>query len=121
MKTGATIPGGGKLVIGQQYSGSKFVANRGFLGQITGVNIWDTSLTGEELEDLARSPDNGRGNILRWFQVLKNVHGAAEIATPSEARNTSKNFKLYSSFQKIRISFFSLHKFDSKSEIESSL
>ena len=93
-QTGSTIPGGGRLVIGQKYVGSQFASGEGFLGQLSNVNIWDRALTGEELEELAHSPDAGRGNILRWFQILGNVRGALEIVTPSKARNTSKHFRL---------------------------
>ena len=92
IKTGATIPAGGRMVIGQEHKGSQFVNGKGFLGQISSVNLWNRALLGEELDDLAQSPSAGRGNILRWFQVLRNIHGALEIIAPSKAENTSKNF-----------------------------
>ena len=92
-KVGATIPAGGRLVIGQLNEGYEFVAGEELLGRISRVNLWDRALSGEELEDLSQSPDASRGNILRWFQVLRNVHGPLEIVPPSKAENTSKNIQ----------------------------
>ena len=73
VKIGQVIPGGGSLVIGQHYTTSGFQADGGLLGQISGVNIWDTAFSGEEVEDLSQSRGNNEGNILRWFNVLKNM------------------------------------------------
>ena len=97
VKTGATIPAGGRLVIGQEHEGSKIVDGKGLLGQISGVNLWDRALLGEELDSLAKTPNAGRGNILRWFQVLRNIHGALEIVAPSKSKNTNAglNFELH--------------------------
>ncbi|CAB3991322.1 sushi, von Willebrand factor type A, EGF and pentraxin domain-containing 1 [Paramuricea clavata] len=97
IKTGVIIPAGGRLVIGQEYTGTGFVADRGFHGQLSGVNFWDRALAGEELEALAKTSDSGmQGNILRWFQVLKNIYGPVEKVTPSKVINTNKelNFEL---------------------------
>ena len=91
VKISQVIPGGGSLVIGQHYATSGFQADGGLLGQISGVNIWDTAFSGEEVELLAQSRRDEKGNILRWFNVLKNIVGNFQVVKPSIAQNTSKS------------------------------
>jgi hypothetical protein len=91
VKTGQIIPGGGMLVIGQYYTTSGFETGAGFLGKISGVNIWDKALTGEEIETMAQSKGNEEGNILRWFNAVKNIVGNIQVVMPSNAQNTSKH------------------------------
>ncbi len=90
VKTGQVIPGGGTLVIGQNYITSGFETGAGFLGKISGVNIWDKALTGEEVEAMAQSRGNEEGNILRWFNVVNNIVGNIQVVMPSNSQNTSK-------------------------------
>ena len=92
VKVGKVIPGGGTLVIGQRHVTSGFEMGMGFLGQISGLNIWDRELTGEELEEMAQSRGNEEGSVLRWFKVLKNIFGNVQVVKPSNAENTSKHF-----------------------------
>ncbi|XP_028395050.1 sushi, von Willebrand factor type A, EGF and pentraxin domain-containing protein 1-like [Dendronephthya gigantea] len=89
---GAVIPGGGTLVIGQRHSTSGFKEGEGFLGQISGLNIWNKALTGEEIETMSESRGDEQGNILRWFNVLNSIVGNIQLVKPSNARNTSKHF-----------------------------
>lgn len=92
VKVGVVIPGGGTLVIGQRHSTSGFKEGEGFLGQISGLNIWNKALTGEEIETMSKSRGDERGNILRWFNVFNRIFGNVQLVTPSNAQNTSKRF-----------------------------
>ena len=90
VKVGKVIPGGGTLVIGQHHAKTGFEVGKGFLGQLSGVNIWDQAFTGEEVEVMAQCRGNEEGNVLRWFSVLKNIVGNIQVVKPSNAHNTSK-------------------------------
>lgn len=90
VRAGKVISGGGTLVIGQHHITSGFEAGAGFLGKISGVNIWDKALTGEEVEAMAQSRGNEKGNLLRWFNVVNNIFGNIQVVKPSNAHNTSK-------------------------------
>ena len=90
VKVGHVIPTGGTLVIGQRHATTDFEVGKGFLGQLSGVNIWDQALTGEEVEAMAQYRGNEEGNVLRWFSVLKNIVGNIQVVKPSNAQNTSK-------------------------------
>ena len=90
VKVGKVIPAGGTLVIGQRHATTDFQVGKGFLGQLSGVNIWDQALTGEEVEAMAQYRGNEEGNVLRWFSVLKNIVGNIQVVKPSNAQNTSK-------------------------------
>ena len=92
VKVGKVIPAGGTLVIGQRHATTGFQVGKGFLGQLSGVNIWDRALTGEEVEAMAQRKGNEEGNVLRWFSVLKNIVGNIQAVKPSNAQNTSKRF-----------------------------
>nr|XP_006813637.1 PREDICTED: uncharacterized protein LOC102800578 [Saccoglossus kowalevskii] len=62
-----SIPGGGRLVIGQmQLSfGGTFSANP-FQGYISSFNIWDSVLTMEDIEQVAICGVNGDGDVFSW-------------------------------------------------------
>ncbi|CAB4045971.1 Hypothetical predicted protein, partial [Paramuricea clavata] len=82
------IPIGGKFVIGQQYIASGFEPKSGFLGQLSGMNFWNTSFPGEMLESMAQLAVHLEGNILRWSNVLGNIFGDVQVVKPSNAVNT---------------------------------
>jgi CUB/sushi domain-containing protein len=86
------IPSGGKFVIGQQYIASGFEPKLGFLGQLSGMNFWNTSFPGEMLESMAQLAVHLEGNILRWSNVLGNIFGDVQVVQPSNVVNTSKYF-----------------------------
>ena len=90
VKTGQVISGGGMLAIGQKYVASGFETGAEFLGKISGVNIWDKALTGEEIEAMAQSRGDEEGNILKWFNAVHNIVGNIQVALPSNVKNTSK-------------------------------
>ena len=102
VKVGKVIPGGGTFVIGQRHVTTGFKIGDGFLGQISGLNIWDRALTGEEVEAMAQYKGNEQGNVLRWFNVLKNIVGNVTVVKPSNAQTLSKRsvfFYLLAMFQ----------------------
>ncbi|XP_010898276.2 pentraxin-related protein PTX3 [Esox lucius] len=97
---GHVLPSGGTLQLGQEKignvvvhgshaSGSQvsgfeggFDANLAFAGKMTGVNMWDRVLTGEEISQLALQDGDGceqRGNVVGWGLTEIVPHGGAQF------------------------------------------
>ena len=108
VEAGKVIPGGGTLVIGQRHVTTGFEIGEGFLGQISGLNIWDRALPGEEVEAMAQYRGNEEGNVFRWFNVLKNIARNITVVKPSNAQSSSKGSVFLISLQCFLI-FFVLH------------
>lgn len=86
LKIGKTIPKTGSLVIGQDqdsYAGG-FTASDAFGGFIHNLNIWDTMLSEEEINELSKSCSAGEGNVYKWSDFLNEAYNIkAYVAMPS--------------------------------------
>lgn len=99
IKIGVIIPGGGTLVIGQKQTLSGFQKDTEFFGEISRFNLWDTYLSGYEIEAMAEVPGNERGNVIMWFNILDYLVGNIGVITPSNAHNTDQKLDFELSFK----------------------
>ena len=79
------IRGGGALVLGQEQDseGGSFNANQSFMGEMTGVNIWDHAIKDQEIMRMSKSCLTGEGNVFQWRDFKAHVKGSVKIIDPS--------------------------------------
>jgi len=82
---GHVIRGGGALVLGQEQDsfGGSFSANQCFLGEMTGVNIWDHVIGEQEIKCMSKSCLAGVGNVFQWRDFKPHLKGSVEQIKPS--------------------------------------
>ncbi|XP_078367062.1 neuronal pentraxin-2-like isoform X1 [Oculina patagonica] len=85
LKTGHVIRGGGALVLGQEQDsvGGTFDAGQSFIGEMTGVNIWDRAINDTEIMRMSQSCLTGVGNVFQWSDLKAHLKGAVKIIPPS--------------------------------------
>jgi len=68
--------GGGVLVIGQEQDsrGGHFSSSESYVGHIHGINVWNYTLTSEQIQRLASSCGY-LGNVMAWPDVLAGING----------------------------------------------
>ena len=83
--TGYEISGGGVLVLGQDQDslGGGFDAIDSFIGEMTGVNIWDHVIKDQEIMRMSKSCLTGVGNVFQWRDFKAHVNGSVKIIKPS--------------------------------------
>jgi len=79
------IRGGGKLVLGQEQDsfGGSFDANQCFIGEMTGVNIWDHVIKEQEIKRMSKSCLTGVGNVIQWSDFKPHLKGSVKVIEPS--------------------------------------
>ena len=78
------IRANGSLVLGQeQDSGGTFDVNQCFIGEMTGVNIWDHVLKDQEIARMSKSCLTGVGNVFQWRKFKAHIVGSVRIIKPS--------------------------------------
>ena len=78
------IRANGSLVLGQeQDSGGRFDINQCFIGEMTGVNIWDHVLKDQEIARMSKSCLTGVGNVFQWRKFKAHIVGSVRIIKPS--------------------------------------
>ena len=82
---GLMIRGGGVLVLGhdQDSIGGRFQASQSFIGEMTGVNIWDHVITDQEITRMSKSCLTGVGNVYQWRDFKAHLKGSVQIIKPS--------------------------------------
>ena len=82
---GQEIRGGGGLVLGQDQDsvGGGFELANSFIGEMTGVNIWDHVITDQEITRMSRSCLTGVGNVYQWRDFKAHLKGSVQIIKPS--------------------------------------
>ncbi|XP_078366166.1 uncharacterized protein LOC144650378 isoform X2 [Oculina patagonica] len=77
---GHVIRDGGALVLGQEQDAVEggFEQHESFVGQMTGVNIWNKVLTDKDIKYLYQSCRRGEGNVFKW-RDFNHVVGSVEI------------------------------------------
>ena len=84
-QTGHVIENNGIFILGQDQDsyGGGFQQDQSFLGQMYGVNMWDTVLPAEEILRLSKNCTHGVGNYLRWRDFMDaDVYGDVSKASP---------------------------------------
>ena len=79
------ILGGGALVLGQEQDsvGGRFDANQSFIGEMTGVNIWDHVIKEQEITRMSNSCFAGVGNVFQWRDFKRLLKGSVKIIKTS--------------------------------------
>ncbi|XP_011674027.2 sushi, von Willebrand factor type A, EGF and pentraxin domain-containing protein 1 [Strongylocentrotus purpuratus] len=88
LSTGTFVKGRGMFVVGQEqdtYNGS-YVVKESFIGSLSQVNIWDYSMTRDEIQSL-QSCCSSSGNALSWAQLSTGLRGALRRSEGSEICN----------------------------------
>lgn len=82
---GHVIPQGGVLVLGQgDIAAGEYSGHQSFIGEMTGVQLWNFVLPATEISRLLLSCQMGRGNILAWSDILNGTfNGAVELVSTS--------------------------------------
>lgn len=79
------IRSGGALVLGQEQDsqGGSFEAIQSFIGEMTGVNIWDHVIKDKEIMRMSQSCLTGVGNVFQWSDFKAHLKGSVKIIKPS--------------------------------------
>ena len=82
---GQVIREGGVLVLGQDQDsvGGGFDAEDSFIGEMTGVNIWDHVITDQEITGMSKPCLTGVGNVFQWRDLKAHLKGSVKIIKPS--------------------------------------
>ena len=74
------IRGGGVLILGQEQDslGGSFDANQCFIGELTGVNIWNHVINEQEINHMSKSCLRGVGNVFQWSDFKFHVFHVAQ-------------------------------------------
>ena len=82
---GYVIRGKGTLVLGQEQDtvGGGFLASQSFVGEMTGVNIWDRVFGGNEVVSLSKSCVAGEGNVYKWCDFEPHTRGEVQFMSSS--------------------------------------
>ena len=82
---GHVIRGKGSLVLGQEQDSvaGGFQASQSFVGEMTGVNIWDRVLGGNEIASLSKSCLAGEGSVYKWCDFMLHTIGEVHLANSS--------------------------------------
>ncbi|XP_068724882.1 neuronal pentraxin-2-like [Montipora capricornis] len=81
LEKGHVIRTGGALVLGQEQDsfGGSFNAKQCFIGEMTGVNIWDQVKDEEEIQRMSKSCSIGLGNVFRWAHFKSHLRGSLKV------------------------------------------
>ena len=79
------IRANGALVLGQDQDskGGKFDAHQSFIGEMTGVNIWDHVIKDQEIARMSKSCLTEVGNVFQWREFKAHIKGSVKIIKPS--------------------------------------
>ncbi|CAH3014537.1 unnamed protein product, partial [Porites evermanni] len=85
ISTGHVIRGGGVLILGQEQDslGGSFDANQCFIGELTGVNIWNHVINEQQINHMTKSCLRGVGNVFQWSDFKSHVKGSVRSIKPS--------------------------------------
>ncbi|XP_044182013.1 neuronal pentraxin-1 isoform X2 [Acropora millepora] len=85
LKTGYKTKTDGILIIGQEQDafGGRFDSNQNYIGELTGLNIWDRVLSPNEITNMSKSCHLGEGNVKKWSDFKVGIRGNVRVITPS--------------------------------------
>ena len=90
-QTGHVIKGGGLIIIGQHqdlFPGdlSGFQFSQGFVGRISGMNLWDFIVPQQEILRMSQTCSLAVGNVLQWLDFENKYHGDVILENPSSCQ-----------------------------------
>lgn len=80
-KRGHAIRSGGKVIIGQdpdKYMGD-YDARQSFVGEITDINMWDSVLSTNTIQDMYAKKRVPRGNVFDWETAELEIIGEVQV------------------------------------------
>ena len=79
------IRGAGSLVLGQEQDSEAgdFSASQSFVGEMTGVNIWNRVLDHHEIASMSKSCLAGEGNVYKWSDFKPHIIGGVHLISLS--------------------------------------
>ena len=63
--------------------GGGFNANQCFIGEMTGVKIWDHVIREQEIKRISNSCFAGVGNVFQWSDFKSHLKGSVRMIKPS--------------------------------------
>ena len=84
LKKSHIIPSGGAMVLGQDQDsiGGGFDAYQAFVGELTGVNMWDSVLSESDVAAQHENCSIPHGSVLSWPLFKDAVHGKVQVVEP---------------------------------------
>ena len=72
-------------MLGQEQDavGGSFEVSQSFIGEMTGVNIWDHVIKDQEIMRISKLCLTGEGNVYQWRDFKAHVKGSVQIIKPS--------------------------------------
>lgn len=85
LSSGHVIRGAGSLVLGQEQDSvaGGFSASQSFVGEMTGVNIWNRVIDRLEIASMSKSCLAGEGNVFKWPDFKSRAIGGVHLISPS--------------------------------------
>ncbi|XP_068690536.1 neuronal pentraxin receptor-like [Montipora foliosa] len=85
LKTGYKIKTNGILTVGQEQDsfGGDFDPTQSYLGELTGLNIWNRVLSLSEILKISKSCHVGQGNVKKWSDFKVGIRGNVRVISPS--------------------------------------
>ena len=75
------IPSGGILILGQEQDsmGGSFDDFQSFVGEMTGVNIWDHAIKEPQIKTMSKSCLSVVGNVFQWRDFKLHLKGSVKL------------------------------------------
>ena len=88
LSVGHVIPGGGAMVLGQEQDseGGGFQSYQSFIGELSGVNVWDYVISSDEISQMSNVCTAEEGNVITWFDFRSGIRGNVQIIEPSSCQ-----------------------------------
>lgn len=85
LSPGHEISDGGTLVIGQDQDtcGGEFESHQSFVGALTGVNLYDRTLSSDEILRVSEDCNRNDGNVFKWSDVRGGLRGQIQVLPSS--------------------------------------
>ena len=85
LKCGNETKTNGILIVGQEQDsfGGGFDPSQHFLGELTGLNIWNRVLSPIEILEMSKSCHVGKGNVKKWSDFKVGMRGNVRVISPS--------------------------------------
>ena len=88
LSVGHEIRGGGAVVLGQEQDsvGGGFDSSQSFVGELSGVNVWDHVISSDDISRMSKACTAEEGNVITWFDVRSGIRGNVTIIEPSSCQ-----------------------------------
>ena len=67
----------------QDSEGGRFYAPQSFVGEMTGVNIWNRVVDDLEIASMSKSRRAGEGNVYKWSDFKLHIVGGVQVISLS--------------------------------------